>query len=133
MRDYVDDNQPLYNYTLMPTHMRKFFSLDELRTMEKSEGFSFTKEIPLMRIKSSEDESGDTALKWKFGTRLYDLIEDPTQENPIEDKEIEQCMIDNMVRIMVDNEAPEEQYVRLNLMNEYKAYMEMIESNREKR
>lgn len=125
MRDYIHENQPLYNYTLMPTHMRTFFSLDEMRTMEKHDGFSFTKGIPLMKIKAEEDESGDTGLKWKLGTRLYDLQEDPAQQNPVEDMEVEQHMIENMIRLMIENEAPEEQYERLGITKEYKAYLDI--------
>ncbi len=123
MRDYNDENMPLYNYTLMPTHMREFFSLDEVKTMELSEGFSFTKGGPLMKFISREDVSGDTALKWKFGTRLYDLHTDPAQNKPIEDKKTEQRMIENMIRLMVENDSPIEQYERLNLVNEYNLYI----------
>jgi arylsulfatase A-like enzyme len=123
MRDYNDENMPLYNYTLMPTHMRTFFSLEEVRTMELSSGFSFTKQAPLMKFVSKEDSSGDTALKWKFGTRLYDLHTDPNQNQPIEDEETEQRMIQNMIRLMMKNNSPVEQYERLNLVSEYNNFI----------
>ena len=37
-------NEPIFNYTLMPTHMRGFFRPRELKTAELEDPFSFTKE-----------------------------------------------------------------------------------------
>ena len=51
----------------------------------------------------------------EFGTLLYDLQEDPDQENPIQDAQIEERMICAMVKLMKENDAPEEQYKRLGL------------------
>ena len=36
------DNAPLHNYTVMPTHMRGMFSIDELKTTQLAEPFEFT-------------------------------------------------------------------------------------------
>lgn len=36
-------NQPLFEYTLMPTHMRCMFSVVELQDIQLAEPFSFTK------------------------------------------------------------------------------------------
>ncbi len=44
------DNTPLYEYTLMPTHMRKIFGVDELQDIELQEPFSFTKGCRTMKI-----------------------------------------------------------------------------------
>ena len=104
------DNKPLYNYTLMPTHMRNFFSLQELQTMDFAQAFSFTKGINTMKI--------DAACPVKthhFGTQLFDLQKDPRQENPIQDKQIEKKMIEHMKRLMKENDAPQEQYTRLGI------------------
>ena len=38
-----------------------------------------------------------------------------SQEHPIHDPETEQRMVENMIRLMEENDAPEEQYVRLGL------------------
>ena len=116
MRDYVKDNQPLYNYTLMPTHMRQMFSLEELRTVTIHEGFKFTKNTPVMKIKAMRDGSGDTALLNSHGTRLYDLKIDPQQLKPISDTEVENKMKENMIKMMKKNDAPVEQFERLGLL-----------------
>ena len=115
MRDPADHDAPVYNYTLMPTHMRCMFSPEELRDMEIAKPFSFTKGVPTMRIQAQEDKTGDTAVKFSQGTLLYDLQTDPTQKHPIQDKAIEQRMIQAMIQLMKDNDAPQELYIRMGL------------------
>lgn len=118
MRDPLPGNRPLFNYTQMPTHMRSMFSVEEMRTAVMTEGFSFTKGTPVMKISGMEDVSGDTAMKFGLGTRLYDLKTDPGQNAPIENPEVERRMIRNMVRLMKENDAPKEQFERLGLKEE---------------
>ena len=115
MRDCVNGNQPLFNYTQMPTHMRGLFSVEEMKTAELYRGFGFTKGTPVMKLCAEEDETGDTAMKYSLGTVLYDLEKDPGQMHPVEDPKVEERMIRNMIRLMKENEAPVEQYVRLGL------------------
>ena len=82
-----EDNQPLYDYTLMPTHMRARFSVDELRGRTTlAEPFDFTKGVQPLRI------GGDTGEEFRFlshvhkyGSRLYDVQSDPKQLAPIQD------------------------------------------------
>jgi arylsulfatase A-like enzyme len=108
-----EDNKPLYNYTLMPTHMSCFFSHDELKELELSEGFSFTKGCKLLKI--------PPARRWRYsgdiGTALFDLEKDPDQLNSIEDPEAERRMREHLVRLMRENDAPAEQYERLGLVD----------------
>ena len=103
-------NEPLYNYTLMPTHMRMMFTLDELRDVELAEPFSFTKGCRTIKTR---------ARGWinphPFGTLLFDLEKDPKQEHPIEDPDVEEMMIQHMIRLMRANDAPPEQFERLGL------------------
>ncbi|MCL1884376.1 MAG: sulfatase [Defluviitaleaceae bacterium] len=117
MRDYEgDDNGPLYNYTLMPTHMRRMFTLEEMKTMESHPGFTFTKGVPVMRIDClSETGGGDTLQLERFGTRLYDLQTDPEQKNSIQDAEIEGEFIQKLIKLMKESDAPPEQFKRLGL------------------
>ena len=115
MRAPKPDNSPLYNYTLMPTHMRCLFSLDEMKCMDLYPGFSFTKGCQVMRIPAVEDTTGDTTPKHQMKTMLFDLETDPMQEHPIQDPEAEKQMIQALVRLMEENDAPKEQYIRLEL------------------
>jgi arylsulfatase A-like enzyme len=108
------DNQPLYNYTLMPTHMRNRFSIKELQNTELSPSLPFTKGCKVLKIKSLGIPELDFN-PYNFGTFLYDLKDDPLQKNPISDSEIEAKMISHLIRLMKENDAPIEQYERLGL------------------
>ena len=50
-----------------------------------------------------------------FETRLFDLHNDPEQTRPLDDPSVEQAMIEKMVGLMAENDAPLEQYDRLGL------------------
>ena len=113
------DNTPLYDYTLMPTHMRSLFSPAELQQWERSDGFSFMKGCKVMRIPKATAQ-WELALDNPVGrgrrtTLLFDVIDDPAQTRPLDDVDIEARMIRLMLREMARNECPSEQYVRLGL------------------
>ncbi len=108
----TSENWPLYEYTLMPTHMRHTFEVAELQETEMAPPFDFTKGCPVMKIKSRG--SGWTDMH-RFGTLLFDLQNDPKQEHPIDDPEIEARMTRLLVDLMKANNAPAEQFARLGL------------------
>ncbi|MCB0008994.1 MAG: sulfatase [Anaerolineales bacterium] len=104
------DNSPLFEYTLMPTHMRHRFQPEQLQGAELVPPFSFTQGCPLLKI---------PARPWvdmhSFGTLLFDLASDPGQEHPLTDEAIEALMVQHLLRLMRANDAPPEQYQRLGL------------------
>ena len=93
-----------YQYTLMPTHRRGFFSEEELRTAKMHKPFSFTKDIPVMQIKS------DKNLKRYVDTKsaLYDLIKDPGQLNSIKDNHLIDKYKELMIKVIKENDPPKE-------------------------
>lgn len=101
-------NTPLYEYTLMPAHMREPFGVDELTDIKLSAPFNFTKSCQTMQI---------PARPWlnahQFGSMLFDTQSDPNQQHPIHDPEIESGMLEHMIKLMQENDAPAEQYERL--------------------
>ena len=113
-----DKEQELFNYVVEPTSYPGAITVEELKTAVLHEGFSFTKGCPMLRIKGGY---GIRTLGFpprslmEYGTLLYDTETDPGQEHPLEDKATEERMIRNMVRMMKENDAPDEQYVRLGL------------------
>ncbi|MDR1157755.1 MAG: sulfatase [Oscillospiraceae bacterium] len=115
MREGNEDNSPLYNYTVMPTHMRSMFSTKELQTMEIHPGFPFTKNCPVMRMASILDESSDIMMTRRLGNLLFDLYADPKQEKPLKDPVTETRMIKSLIAMMRASDAPGEQYKRLGL------------------
>jgi arylsulfatase A-like enzyme len=104
------DNKPLYNYTLMPTHLRRLFSVEELKQMKLSPPFSFTKGCQLMKIPKQP-----WVNQYPFGTMLFDLNNDPQQEKPIKNIKLEKMMIKHMKKLMKESDAPPEQFERLDL------------------
>jgi arylsulfatase A-like enzyme len=108
----IPDNTPIYEYTLMPTHMRRTFEVEELHQIERlQEPFSFTKGCRTMKI-TGRPWTGDAS---RGKTVLYDMKSDPKQLNPIEDKAVEEKMCRHMVKLMKENDAPVEQFTRLGL------------------
>ncbi|MEZ4865151.1 MAG: sulfatase [Caldilineaceae bacterium] len=106
------ENRPLYEYTLMPTHMRTPFAPAELQETELVEPFSFMKGCRVMKIPA---RGWHGMNPFDFGTLLFDVVADPQQAQVLTDPAIEQRMIDHLLRLMQENEAPAEQYERLGL------------------
>ncbi len=120
MRASADrENQPLFEYTLMPTHIRSHFAPEELvGKMELSEPLSFTKGCDVLKIHTGRDSKGFSPRLLRihdFGTLLYDLEQDAKQEKPLEDPEVEKRMVDLLIQGMEACDAPPEQYERLGL------------------
>ena len=115
----TEDNSPLFEYTLMPTHMNGFFSVRELNKWEKFEKFSFTKACPVMQIPSRTprllSSRNNPYGKGRTATLLFDVQTDPGQTSPLVDVGLEVRMIKLMLFEMAENECPPEQYVRLGL------------------
>ncbi|MDF2560277.1 MAG: Arylsulfatase [Microbacterium sp.] len=111
MRACVDEtNSPVVDYTLMPARYSKPLTPDELRTATLVAPLSFSKGTPVLRIEA--DIFGNPHA---FGTLLFDLVDDPLQERPLRDPEIELLMATKLVELMRRSDAPDEQYIRLGL------------------
>ncbi|MEG3014766.1 MAG: sulfatase [Cetobacterium sp.] len=104
------ENSPLFEYTLMPTHIKSRFSIDELKDAEFVKGFNFTKGCNVLKIPVKGFNQ-----HFRFGTRLYDISKDPKQSNILKDYEIEKYMLQGMKKIMIESEAPIEQYERVGI------------------
>ncbi|WP_106401271.1 sulfatase-like hydrolase/transferase [Actinocorallia populi] len=103
-------NQPLAEYTLMPTHMRGRFPVETLRHATLTEPFSFTKGVATLRVPGYSYTD-----PYAFGTLLYDLENDPEQRTPLIDDDLELRMATLLTRLLRIEEAPPEQYERLGL------------------
>ncbi|MFJ3437504.1 sulfatase [Streptomyces cyaneofuscatus] len=103
-------NSPLYEHTLMPTHMRVRFSPTELMDLELAEPFIFTKNVRTVRV------PGRTFFNpYQHGTLLFDLESDPDQRTPLVDDTAELRMATLLVELMRATDAPPSQYERLGL------------------
>lgn len=104
------DNQPLHEHTLMPTHMRGFFTAAELGAAELADPLPFTRGMPVLRTPARPGPNPHV-----FGTLLFDLRADPEQTTPLLDDDVELRMAGALVREMHANDAPPGQFERLGL------------------
>jgi arylsulfatase A-like enzyme len=111
--------QEIFQYTIMPTHLNRRFTTEELSTATLAAPFGWTKNVPLLKVPVIErspmySNYGPGALL-ENDTRLYDLLSDPGQVKPLRDTAIEARMARLMHELMVCNEAPPEAFSRLAL------------------
>lgn len=112
------ENQPLCEYTLMPTHMRSRFSPAELSRVETlAPPFPFTKDCPTLKIPSRYGLPGNEKSTSALPTQLFDLKDDPDQATPIHNSEVEALLSAALVQELKRCDAPKEQYSRLGLQD----------------
>jgi arylsulfatase A-like enzyme len=108
MRAPVSGSSPLFNYTLMPTHMRSMFSPAELTDAELAPPFDFTKNCPVLKVPVSP--RGDA-----LPSRLFDLETDPGQLHPLTAPRLENKLAAALATELRRASAPAEQFDRLGL------------------
>jgi hypothetical protein len=111
--------QEIFQYTVMPTHIKSLFTPEELSGASLSDGFPFTKGAKLLKIPVIErspmyNNYGPGGLL-ESDTRLYDLRTDPGQSKPLQNSEHEPRLVEVMARLMQANEAPPEAFQRLEI------------------
>jgi arylsulfatase A-like enzyme len=111
----------LNQYTLMPTHIQSRFSIAELKDATLSDPFDFTQGLKLLKVPSTEKSPvynrQGAGVQIMCKTRLFDLENDPGQLTSIADSVVEARLIDAMIRLMKETDAPAEAYVRFGLDN----------------
>ncbi len=126
------ENQPLTEYTLMPTTMRARLSPERLKKASLHAPFSFTKECPLLAVPAGE-EWGETAPCYRYGDMLFDLLTDEAEEKPLDDPEKEAELATAMAALMQENDAPKEQFIRMGLPAQGRVTQELILKQREQK
>ncbi len=119
MRGPIAENAPICEYTLMPTRHgvgRAFMDIELLATAELAPPFTFTKRLKTLKLDATAHtlETG-APRQIQFPTALYDLANDPEQQNPITNPAVEEKMISLMKKLMLANDAPPEQFIRLGI------------------
>jgi len=121
-------NGPLYEYTLMPTHMHQPFGAGELADIELQEPFGFTKGVRTIKVGARPHLN-----PYLYGHLLFDLREDPEQNGTVEDPEAEARMIRLLAQLMRDTEAPPEQFERLGIPQDGVVAEERLLAERQRR
>ncbi len=113
------DSTGLFEYRHHPAHMRGQFSAEEMRDVRLHPGFDFTKGMPIMQIKGRDDSkrvpNHDAQGFQDTETRLYDLSNDPLEQNPIRNEQVEKRLLDRLRMIMQEHEAPPEMFERFGI------------------
>jgi len=112
-------NQELYQYTLMPSHMTKMFTVDELKSASLVGPFDFTKGVPLLRV-AHKSKADTKTHSYHFpekmedtNTVLYDLNSDPGQIKIVNDPVVIDRLNKELFRLMAENDAPVEAINRM--------------------
>jgi len=109
----------LFQYTLMPMHMKELFAIEELKDAQLSPPQGFTKGVPLLKVpatpKSPLYNLHGPGSQHDTHTVLFDLRSDPGQLCPIEDESVKARLCAHIVRLMRENHAPAEYFERLGL------------------
>ena len=111
----------LYQYTLMPAHMRTFFEASEFADAEVVHSLPFAQGFPVWRLPVRRDAKANMTRRYPLleaRTALFDLATDPQQRVPIEDPVQEARIRDQIVALFVKNDAPPELYARYGLSRE---------------
>ena len=94
--------------------MRQFFTLEELKTAKLNDPFSFTKGIPLLKIKNQADgpaigNIGNDNMGFEdTNSALYNIKDDPGQLENIINSPQKDRLLKEMKEKMKENDAPSE-------------------------
>lgn len=105
-------NSPLFEYTIMPTHIRHPFSVEELKQACLHPPFSFTKNCPVLKIPGRPQHQ---SLQHEYPSMLFDISTDYRQQTCIDSPHVEHSLVEQMVRLMKEHDTPPEQLTRLSL------------------
>lgn len=126
------ENKPLYCYTQLPLNLMGRMPVQNLRKAELAEPFPFTKGTPLLKF-PVEDFFNRVMPKYRFGNRLLKLGADGRTQENMENGEKEAELLNAMVRLMQENDAPKEQYQRLGLVPDGEITPKMVQKEKQER
>lgn len=115
MRGPATKQAMCWDYTLMPTHMRSFFSIEELRQASWVQGFAFMQGLHAMKIPAAEIDFTNGNFSSETYTAIYDLKRDPQQLLPFREAKLEVQLTKKMRELLIELEAPAELFERFQL------------------
>jgi arylsulfatase A-like enzyme len=114
----------LFQYTLMPAHMRTFFEPGEFTGAQLVDALPFTRGFPVLRLPMRADAKANMTRRYPLleaHTALYDLERDPEQREPIVDAPLEARIRRDIEALLRANDAPPEIFVRYGLVQQQAA------------
>ncbi len=112
-------DQALYQYTLIPSHMRQHFLRDEMANARLVSDLAYAggytvMQIPVISQSPWYNSHGPAAME-ESRSLLFDTAADPQQKTPLTDTELAAVMAGKLSREMQRNDAPPEAFIRLDL------------------
>jgi len=119
----IRSDDGLFEYTLMPSHLKDPFDTHALAQASLAGPFDFTKSATVLRVPAEPGQLKRPPGKARkqmdaFDTALYDLIADPGQLRPIEDRVVQDRFVAGIISALTAHDAPEELYQRFGLSRE---------------
>lgn len=119
LRAPTNGNQPLFEYTTMPTTIRRYLGAECASSIECGRYFART-DYPLFKIPASRPgivDQSDNPMAEVVQTKLFDIDADYAQTTNLAGKglELEEYYINLLRQGLIAHEAPPEQAVRLGL------------------
>ncbi|MEP7327752.1 MAG: sulfatase [Betaproteobacteria bacterium] len=108
----------LYQYTLMPAHMRTYFEAGEFAGAQVVSALPFTQGFPVWKLPVRRDAKANMTRRYPLldaRTVLYDLAADPAQSTPIDDPQQESRIRALIVALLIRNDTPPEIFARYGL------------------
>lgn len=108
----------LYQYTLMPAHMRTYFEASEFADAEVVRSLAFAQGFPLWRLPVRKDAKANMTRRYPLldaRTVLFDLDIDPSQREPVVDPVEEARIRSRIAALLAKSDAPGELYARYGL------------------
>ena len=116
---YPEDCQaPLHEYTMMPVHPASFFTLQEFSNAELVHNMAFGNGYPMMKLPALDSAKRPPMQGGEWGdamTVLYNLQEDPLQQHPLSDSQLENTLRSAINAALLENHAPSELFQRFAL------------------
>ncbi|MGL4106964.1 sulfatase [Clostridium sp. LP20] len=112
------ENKPCYEYTSIPTTIRKYLGTGIEKEIEMGRFLERT-DYPVYKIpikNPSIIDNVENALNYTAETKLFNILEDYAQVNSIKDEVLENKYIELLKRGLEEMEAPKEQFERLDLI-----------------
>lgn len=110
------DAQQMWEYTLMPTHQRSLYLEEEFEGASLEASFAFMRGFPVLKLPARRTRNAGQGAKLEdTDTVLYDLVRDPDQLDAVDDPAVEARLVAELIRLMAENEAPDEAFTRLGL------------------
>ncbi len=109
-RGVTAPDTPVHDYTWMPTHMRGFWSVDQLNALDGTEVLPFSQGIAVPRFRRPVGPGNELTEH-----RLYDLRTDPAQSAPASDAAEEARMVALLTAEMQRTHTPVAQLLRYGL------------------